>query len=443
VVARGRGIPHAVKMSFSAPSYVPRTMARLASCCLFGVLLAGCTSHTRDESPRESEQQAPESPNTRSPALDLEPTAAPEPSWLYTSPGPRTALRSKPLVGVAGEVDGDGHPDLLTLAYLPDSSDTGLVLLAGRPDGSFVEGEPLVVEGSGLELGDVDGDGDLDALIFDASSRPRLRVAKNDGGGGFRVGAAQPIPGRYGGELRHAARSDLDGDGDLDLVIPLWDSLRIMVNDGRGSFSAGQRLASGRDPFDCVLADLDGDGDLDLAATSGAGVERDADAYHSSGASVWLYRRGARRFAESGGVYVAAAAELEAVDLDGDGQLELAATGSAGITVVRDPLGEREIELTHVANDGPLLVAELAAPPGPDLATASFMQGRVHVLGDYPKLHKSSVEAGDFVVGMFSLDLAGDGTLPDLVLLNAGPPPGGHYGAPGSSVEVLWVARPM
>ena len=60
---------------------------------------------------------------------------------------------------------------------------------------------------------------------------------------------------------------DLDGDGDLDIALakgrhtPLVD--RILLNDGKGTFTASDLGAADR-TYSAVLADLDGDRDLDI-----------------------------------------------------------------------------------------------------------------------------------------------------------------------------------
>ncbi len=248
---------------------------------------AGCAPHQaeHEERPRAVSDLPPE------PSPDLPPEPPPDlprepedPLGLCLREGPTTSLKTKPYVGAIGDATGDGQPDVLTLAYNP--SELALVLLEGRRDGSFIERAPVESGGSGLELADLDGDGDLDALILDGARAPRYRVGFNDGAGGFRLGPLTRIPGRFGGELRHASIADLDGDGDLDVVVPLWDSVRVLENRGDGSFRAGERVAVGRDPFSTAVAELDGDGRLDLLVTSGAGVERGRDAYHSEGAAL-------------------------------------------------------------------------------------------------------------------------------------------------------------
>ncbi len=384
------------------------------------------------------------------------PPAAAEP-FACVRRGPVTPLRLKPHHGALGDVTADGQPDVVALSYV-DGPESALVVLEGRPDGSFVEGEPLPVRGGGIELGDLDGDGDLDALILDARRAPAYRIGENDGTGTFTIGPPSRIPGRFGGELSQATLVDLDGDGDLDAVVPLWDSLRVLTNRGGGRFTPGQRLLVGRDPFTTAVADVDGDGHLDLVSTSGAEVERTRDAYHSAG-SVWFHRGGPRGFETTKWAELSGAETVVIADLDEDTELEIAVSRAGGLTVLPNPrywlLEERRTGKKsegptvdpqprarfQVGTDGTLLATDLGPPLGLELLTSSYMLGSLQIASGFPDRPTESIEAGNFVVGMYAADLSRDDTLPDVVLLNAGPP-GGTWGEPAPSIEALFVDCP-
>ena len=71
----------------------------------------------------------------------------------------------------------------------------------------------------------------------------------------------------------NASLGDLDGDGDLDVVLakgrhwPLHD--RVLLNNGRGEFTVVRNLGETPDrTYSAVLADLDGDGDLDILVSN-------------------------------------------------------------------------------------------------------------------------------------------------------------------------------
>lgn len=77
----------------------------------------------------------------------------------------------------------------------------------------------------------------------------------------------------------NANLGDLDGDGDLDLVLAKgrhWPLVELMLlNDGKGRFDQRRNLSEKADrTYTAALADLDGDGDLDLVVGNDAPDEK-------------------------------------------------------------------------------------------------------------------------------------------------------------------------
>jgi len=67
------------------------------------------------------------------------------------------------------------------------------------------------------------------------------------------------------------ALGDLDGDGDLDAFVANYGQAnKVWVNNGDGNFTAGQGLGSAYS-YGVALGDLDGDGDLDAFVTNYGG----------------------------------------------------------------------------------------------------------------------------------------------------------------------------
>lgn len=113
-----------------------------------------------------------------------------------------------------------------------------------------------------IELGDIDGDGDPDALLANMRLKP-FTFWVNDGSGQFTKTTQEFPVSCHGVEL-----ADLDGDADLDaFIVPnARDPHKILVwmNDGTGRFTeSGQGLGSFARGLDVQLADLDKDGDQD------------------------------------------------------------------------------------------------------------------------------------------------------------------------------------
>ncbi|MCB9762671.1 MAG: CRTAC1 family protein [Alphaproteobacteria bacterium] len=175
--------------------------------------------------------------------------------------------------GVAlGDLDGDGWLDALIVT--PEGS----LLLLNDGAGALDEAGSRPPAASGVALGDVDGDGDLDAWLGRRSGLDDL-LLRNDGQGGF---AAEALPASTG-ESYSGSFADVDGDGDLDLFVaryaPEVDPARIvdgtLTGDGNALYrNAGGALAPDPEALPAEVVDdvtflgqwidADADGDLDL-----------------------------------------------------------------------------------------------------------------------------------------------------------------------------------
>jgi hypothetical protein len=130
--------------------------------------------------------------------------------------------------------------------------------------GDFSLTNAVAHNGAGLAIGDVDGD-EWPDLYFCNLQGPN-RLYRNLGNWRFEempIGEAACA----GQSSTAAALVDLDGDGDLDLLVNgIATGTRLFTNDGRGHWTevADSGLSRKATAMSMALADIDGDGDLDL-----------------------------------------------------------------------------------------------------------------------------------------------------------------------------------
>jgi hypothetical protein len=124
----------------------------------------------------------------------------------------------------------------------------------------------IILNGSGVTCGDVDADGWCDVYLGSIDGPNKL--FRNLGGWKFQDITEAAGVACAGLDTASVALTDVDGDGDLDLIVSsVGGGTHVFFNDGRGRFTELPQpapLNPGLGAASMALADIDGDGDLDL-----------------------------------------------------------------------------------------------------------------------------------------------------------------------------------
>jgi Ca2+-binding RTX toxin-like protein len=192
-----------------------------------------------------------------------------------------------------GDIDGDGDLDLLlggygVLRYFENTGSPTAAAYTERSGGA----NPLNIvanrDYTSPTFVDLDGDGDLDVVVGKLSATPLY--LKNTGTAAapvfeLQAGALNPLNGVTFIGYNMPTFGDVDGDGDLDLLIAdvAAGGFRYFENTGTASSPTLQERSGAANPFstvpsayrsDPVLVDLDNDGDMDVAFGNNDGTIR-------------------------------------------------------------------------------------------------------------------------------------------------------------------------
>ncbi|MDF1667362.1 MAG: VCBS repeat-containing protein [Planctomycetota bacterium] len=213
--------------------------------------------------------------------------------WLKNNglAGSKRRFSRKPVDGRHGVIhtpiadfNNDGRPDFLAQFSQEHESVVSFMNTGGEFQGTIINTAPHPAWGSnGIELADIDGDGDLDAILCNGDTlddrvpKPShgLRWLENKGPkGGWEDHEILPMYGAHG-----AKAADIDGDGDLDIVasafLPHKNPKGYLAGTNTPSLVWFEQTKSKTfKPWvietmnvfhPCLdLGDLDGDGDIDI-----------------------------------------------------------------------------------------------------------------------------------------------------------------------------------
>jgi tetratricopeptide (TPR) repeat protein len=229
------------------------------------------------------------------------------------------------------DIDGDGDLDVLVSVMgtiLPSDAHTGEIIILEN-DGNETFTPRIIAEHiqrvADVRGGDLDGDGDIDLSVAQFGYT-QGQVGWFENKGNWKFVQHQLID--KSGAI-HAPITDIDNDGDLDIVALLsqeWETVYGFVNDGNGNFEqlilhdvADADFSSSG----ISVADLDQDGDEDVIWTNGdAFVAVDYRPLPTHGVQ-WLENRGNLNFAYHRIGQLDGAYGPSVADMDGDGDFDI------------------------------------------------------------------------------------------------------------------------
>jgi hypothetical protein len=169
------------------------------------------------------------------------------------------------------DVNRDGNPDIL----VANAEGGAISVLLGNGNGQFHEasGSPFAAGHlpNDIAVADMNGDGNLDLVIANHQS-PYVSIFLGDGKGGFHPAPGSPFDVHSSPHPHGVAVADFNSDGKPDVVTDSWgnNKIELLQGDGRGGvILPGRYFAVGRRPYERLRsADFNRDGILDIVTTN-------------------------------------------------------------------------------------------------------------------------------------------------------------------------------
>jgi len=227
---------------------------------------------------------------------------------------------------VVADMDADGDLDIVsassgdnTIAWYENDG-------AADPTWSAVDIATSANGAYSVDVADMDGDGDLD-IVSASDTDNTIAWYEHDGTANPSWTAADIATNVDG--ARGLSVADMDGDGDFDIVSAARDDDAIdwFENDGAAdpTWTKANIATSADGALDAKVADMDGDGDMDIISAS-----------HLDDTIAWYENDGAADptwTAANIATDADGAVDLEAADMDGDGDMDIIAGSRLDDTV--------------------------------------------------------------------------------------------------------------
>jgi hypothetical protein len=178
------------------------------------------------------------------------------------APGSPFGAGEHPYTITAADLDGDGDIDLAT----PNGESGDLSVLLGDGTGGFrALAEPRVALGArplATEAGDLDADGHVD-LVVSGDDSAKLRLLHGNGRGGFEP---SDIEFHANGAIFGQTIVDVDADGNLDVIATGGGAVHVWLHTKSSAYRRSSVETPGVDSQVVAVGDIDGNGTLDVVA---------------------------------------------------------------------------------------------------------------------------------------------------------------------------------
>jgi hypothetical protein len=169
------------------------------------------------------------------------------------------------------DVNHDGNPDMLVANEAAGS----VSVLLGDGKGNFHNGPGTPIPAghlpNDLAVADMNGDGNLDLVIANHQS-PYLTILLGDGAGGFAPAPGSPFDVHSNPHPHGVAVADFDGDGKPDVATDSWaaNQIELLSGNGKGGLRLpGHFFPVGHRPYERLRAsDFNHDGHPDIVTTN-------------------------------------------------------------------------------------------------------------------------------------------------------------------------------
>jgi len=279
-----------------------------------------------------------------------------------------------------GDVNGDGHLDAVFATPLANA----VAVFLGDGNGGFVDHGSFSAGNFAWasSLGDFDGDGNLDIAVANLNDGT-VSILLGNGDGSFQAAVNYPAS----DFAKFVGAADFNGDGKLDLVVAdstTGNNIAILLGNGDGTFQPAVFYQAGSFPNYIAIADYNHDSKLDLAVANSG--ELDVSVLLGTGDGTFQPKVD----------FPAPEApwRISAADFDGDGNLDLA-TANAGLsgdgTTMSVLLGDGQGGFApavnyHTDNDPhAVAVGDFDLNGRPDLAVTASLSDTVAIFLNSPE----------------------------------------------------------